>query len=42
MVELFKIITAGDYEDMKADGTYLFYRAGITPSGVWKYFVSGD
>jgi hypothetical protein len=42
MVELFKIITAGDYEDMKADGNYLFYRAGITPAGVWKYFVSGD
>jgi hypothetical protein len=42
MVELFKILTAGDYEDMKAYGTYLFYRVGITPNGVWKYFISGD
>jgi hypothetical protein len=42
MVELFKILTAGDYEDMKAYGTYLFYRVGITPTGVWKYFISGD
>jgi hypothetical protein len=42
MVELFKIITAGDYDDMKAYGTYLFYRVGITPNGVWKYFISGD
>jgi hypothetical protein len=42
MVELFKIITAGDYEDMRPLGTYLFYRAGITPTGVWKYFVAGD
>ena len=38
----FKIITAGDYDDMKAYGTYSFYRVGITPNGVWKYFISGD
>jgi hypothetical protein len=42
MVELFKILTAGDYEDMKTYGTYLFYRVGITPTGVWKYFIAGD
>ncbi|HZP18596.1 MAG TPA: hypothetical protein VFB16_00155 [Bauldia sp.] len=42
LVELFKLIYAGDFEDMKADGTYLFYRVGITPKGVWKYFVAGD
>ena len=37
MVELFKLLTAGDYEDMKIYGTYLFYRVGIGPDGVWKY-----
>jgi len=42
LVELFKLIYAGDYEDMKQDGTYLFYRVGITPTGVWKYFMAGD
>jgi hypothetical protein len=42
MVELFKIITAGDYEDMKPLGTYTFYRVGISPTGEWKYFVAGD
>jgi hypothetical protein len=42
LVELFKLIYAGDYEDMKNDGNYLFYRVGITPKGVWKYFISGD
>ena len=42
MVELFKLLTAGDYEDMKIFGNYQFYRAGITPNGVWKYFVAGD
>lgn len=42
LVELFKLLTAGDYEDMKTYGGYLFYRVGITPNGVWRYFVSGE
>jgi hypothetical protein len=42
LVELFKLIYAGDYEDMKNDGNYLFYRVGITPKGEWKYFIAGD
>lgn len=42
MVELFKLLTAGDYEDMKIYGTYLFYRAGIDPKGGWRYFLAGD
>jgi hypothetical protein len=42
MVEMFKLLTAGDYEDMKSYGTYLFYRLGITPTGEWSYFVEGD
>lgn len=42
MVELFKLLTAGDYEDMKIYGVYLFYRVGIDPKGVWRYFVAGD
>ena len=42
MVELFKLLTAGDYEDMKSYGTYLFYRLGITPTGEWRYFLAGD
>lgn len=42
-VELFKIVTAGDVEDMKqAGGAYNFYRAGITPEGRWAFFVAGD
>lgn len=42
MVELFKLLTAGDYEDMKIYGVYLFYRVGIDPKGVWRYFLAGD
>jgi hypothetical protein len=41
-VELFKIITAGDYEDMKTFDAYVFYRVGITPQGRWAFFVAGD
>ncbi len=41
-VELFKIVTAGDYEDMKAFGSYIFYRVGIDPDGHWAFFVAGD
>ena len=42
LIELFQIITAGDYEDMISYGTYIFYRAGITPNGDLKFFVAGD
>jgi hypothetical protein len=41
-VELFRIVTAGDYEDMKNYGAYIFYRVGITPEGRWMFFVAGD
>ncbi|MBZ9674885.1 hypothetical protein [Mesorhizobium sp. ES1-1] len=41
-VELFKIVTASDVEDMKQFGAYIFYRVGITPSGQWTFFVAGD
>ncbi|MCV0348705.1 MAG: hypothetical protein K5863_01420 [Nitratireductor sp.] len=41
-VELFTLVTAGDYEDMKSFGAYIFYRVGITPEGRWSFFVAGD
>lgn len=41
-VELFKLVTAGDYEDMKNFGAYIFYRVGISPEGKWVFFVAGD
>lgn len=41
-VELFKIVTAGDYDDMKSYGAYIFYRVGISPEGRWEFFVAGD
>jgi hypothetical protein len=41
-VELFRIVTSGDYDEMKTYGTYIFYRIGITPDGRWSFFVAGD
>jgi len=41
-VELFKLVTATDYDDMKQFGAYIFYRVGITPAGQWMFFVAGD
>jgi hypothetical protein len=41
-VELFKIVTAGDLDDMKQFGTYIFYRVGITPEGRFAFFVAGE
>lgn len=42
MVELYQIVTAGDFEEMQGVGAYIFYRLGITPDGSWKFFVAGD
>ena len=41
-VELFSLVTFGDYQDMKEFGGYIFYRVGISPSGRWQFFVAGD
>ena len=41
LVELFKLVYAGDYEDMKEAGGYNFYQVGIAPNGVWESFMAG-
>ncbi len=41
-VDLYRVVTHGDYEDMKGFGAYNFYRVGITPDGRWQFFVAGD
>jgi hypothetical protein len=42
LVELFKLVYAGDYEDMLVYQTYFSYRAGIAPDGTWRFFLAGD
>jgi hypothetical protein len=41
-VELFRLLTYGDYQEMIDFGAYFFYRVGITPQGRWRFFVAGD
>ncbi|HBF30596.1 MAG TPA: hypothetical protein DDW73_13380 [Rhizobium sp.] len=41
-VELMRIVTAGDYENMLDAGNYNFFRIGIAPDGKWKFFTAGD
>ncbi len=41
-VELFRIVTGGDYNEMLGGGAYGFFRVGIAPDGSWQFFVTGD
>lgn len=41
-VQLFRLMTYGDYQEMESFGAYIFYRLGITPQGRWRFFVAGD
>ncbi|MFK7903344.1 MAG: hypothetical protein AB8B49_10945 [Nitratireductor sp.] len=41
-VNLFRLMTYGDYLEMEAFGAYIFYRIGITPQGRWQFLVAGD
>ena len=41
-VEMYRIVTSGDYADMAITGTWTFYRVGIGPDGTLHYFVAGE
>ncbi|MEZ5872517.1 MAG: cytoplasmic protein [Nitratireductor sp.] len=41
-VQMYRLLTYGDYEEMRDFGAYVFYRVGITPQGRWRFFVAGD
>jgi hypothetical protein len=41
-VELFRVVTGFDYKGMLERGRYVFYQAGITPDGSWRYFLASD
>jgi hypothetical protein len=42
LVELYKIVTSSDYDEMKTANKYLFYTVGIGPDGTWHYFKIAD
>ena len=41
-VELYRLITAGDYAEMEPLDQYIFYRIGIGTDGTWHYFLAGE
>ncbi len=41
-VELFQIVTAGDYAEMLSYGGYNFYRVAINADGEWVAFLAGN
>ncbi len=41
-IEMYRIVTAGDFAEMDAYGAWIFYRIGIGPDGTLHYFVAGD
>jgi hypothetical protein len=38
-VELYRLVSPALAAPMKKDGKYRYYRLGISPSGVWHYFL---
>ena len=42
LVELYKIVTSSDFEEMKGAGKYTFYTVGIGPDGTWHWFKPAD
>lgn len=41
-VEIYRIVTASDFDEMQNFGNYIFYRIGISPEGRWAFFVAGE
>jgi hypothetical protein len=42
LVEVYKIVTSSDFEEMKVIGKYTFYTVGIGPDGTWHWFKLAD
>ena len=41
-VELYRVLTAVDVEEMQREGRYLFFRVGISEDGRLRYLTAGD
>jgi len=42
LVEIYKIVTSSDFEEMKNAGKYTFYTVGIGPDGTWHWYKPAD
>lgn len=41
-VDLFRLVTSYDLEQMQQFGAYNFFRLGISPDGTWQFLIAGD
>lgn len=42
LVELYRILTSADVDEMQAYDTWLFFKIGIGPDGTWHYFTVSE
>ena len=42
LVEVYRVLTAGDFEEMRAVGSYEFYRLEVAADGRWLMFMAGE
>lgn len=42
LVDVYKIVSHMDLEEMQLYGGWYFFRVGIDANGEWRYFVAGD
>ena len=42
LIEAYRVLTAGDFDQMRAVGSYEFYRLEITADGRWLMFIAGE
>jgi hypothetical protein len=42
LVELYKLVSFYDYQDMLDFGGWYFFRVGILANGEWSFFLAGD
>jgi hypothetical protein len=42
LIDVYKIISHQDLEEMQLFGGWYFFRVGIDANGEWRYFVAGD
>ena len=41
-VSVYRLMTAGDFQQSQEFGTYVFFRTGISADGEWVFFLAGD
>jgi len=42
LIDVYKIVSHQDLEEMQLFGGWYFFRVGIDANGEWRYFVAGD